>query len=103
MNLSRKNLTYIAVGIIVLGVVAYFFIGRSAPEDTITVFGDAPTSLAQTTFLNLAAQLDPVSFDATVLSDPRFSALQDIHTSIVPEAQGRIDPFAPLSGVAAPR
>lgn len=103
MNMSRKNLTYLAAGIVVLGIIAYFVMGRTSTEDTITVLGDAPTSMAQTTFLNLAAQLDPVSFDQRILADPRFTSLQDIHTGIVPETPGRTDPFAPLPGVTEVR
>ncbi|MBU1293075.1 hypothetical protein KJ819_03365 [Patescibacteria group bacterium] len=99
--MSRKNLTYIAVGIVVLGAVAYFFMGRTPEIDTITTDSAVPTSEAQSTFLLLAAQLDPISFSPKVLNDPRFLQLQDIHTLIVPEASGRTDPFAPLGGAAA--
>jgi hypothetical protein len=35
-----------------------------------------------------------------VFSDPRFMALTDIHTAILPESVGRNDPFASISGVS---
>lgn len=101
MHISRTTITYIAIGIVVLGIIAYFLMGRTSDLPTISVSGVAPTSEAQATFISLAAQLEPISFDGRILSDPRFTALQDIHTSIVPETQGRTDPFAPLAGVAA--
>ncbi|MBU2103671.1 hypothetical protein KKD81_02535 [Patescibacteria group bacterium] len=101
MNISRKNMTYIALGVVVLGVAWYFFMGRTSEIDTITTDSAMPTSEAQTTFLLLAAQLEPISFNPKIINDPRFLQLQDIHTSIVPEAEGRTDPFAPLSGVTS--
>jgi hypothetical protein len=103
MHISRTTTIYIALGIVVLGIVAYFFMGRTNELPTVSISGVAPTSEAQATFISLAAQLEPISFDGRILSDPRFTALQDIHTGIVPETQGRTDPFAPLAGVAASR
>jgi hypothetical protein len=51
-------------------------------------------------FLNLSSQIGPISFDTSVFSDPRFMALTDIHTAILPESVGRNDPFASISGVS---
>jgi hypothetical protein len=53
-----------------------------------------PLSPAETTFVNLATQLEPLGFDTAILSDPRFMALVDIHTAVIPESAGRRDPFA---------
>lgn len=104
MTLSKKNLQVLAAaGIVVLGIVAYLTWLRPAPEENVSITGMGSTSEAQAAFLTLAAQLEPVGFDASVLSDPRFLSLVDMKTAIVPEPEGRIDPFAPLSGVASPQ
>lgn len=100
MNASNKNITFlIAGGIVVLGLVAYFLWMRPQTDETVSV-ADGPASSAQAVFIRLAEQLEPVAFDASVLADPRFTALVDIKTTIVPEPSGRTDPFAPLPGVA---
>ncbi len=100
MALSKNTSITIAAAIVVLGVIAYFLWMRPNAEDTITTSVGA-SSAAQATFLTLAAQLGSISFDVTVLRDPRFEALVDIKTVIQPEVEGRTDPFSPLPGVAA--
>ncbi len=101
MHLSRQTLIIIAVAVVVLGAGAYFMWGNQpAQEGTLSVT-DNSTGDVEDTFVNLAAHLDSIAFDATILTDPRFMALQDLHTSIVAEAAGRKDPFAPIPGVAA--
>ncbi len=99
MALSKKTSISIAAGVVVLGVVAYFVWIKPPAEENVSVSGGV-TSAAQGTFLTLASQLEPVSFNKTILTDPRFLALVDIQTAILPEKSGRTDPFAPLSGVA---
>jgi hypothetical protein len=100
MNISKKNTTFLIAGaIVVLGLVAYFVWMRPSSGETITIT-DGPVSSAQAVFLQLADQLEPITFDARVLADPRFIGLVDIKTTIVPEASGRNDPFAPLPGIA---
>lgn len=99
MALSKKTTISIAAGIVVLGAIAYFVWMRPDAEENVSTSGGV-TSAAQGTFLTLVTRLEPVSFDKSVLSDPRFLALVDIQTAILPEKTGRTDPFAPLSGVA---
>lgn len=96
LQLSRTTKIAIAAGVVVLGGIAYFFMGTS--DDAAVMVAPGPASSAEAIFIDLATQLDPVAFDATILSDPRFLGLVDIHTNVVPEAVGRTDPFAPLPG-----
>lgn len=99
MALSKKKTIIIAAVIVVLGLVAYFVWLKPQPVENVSIAGYGPTGQVQASFLTLAAQLQPIAFDATVLTDPRFTALVDIKTVIIPEAAGRTDPFAPLAGV----
>lgn len=99
MNLfSKGNLknTLGAVGVLViLGVLYwYFFGGSSTPPPPVSE--TLPASDAAQEFLDLAGELATVSFDPTIFSDPRFSSLVDISTAVIPEAEGRPDPFAPF-------
>lgn len=96
---SKKKTIIIAAAIVMLGLVAYFVWLRPQPLENVSVDSFGPTGQVQASFLTLAAQLQPIAFDASVLTDPRFASLIDIKTAIVPEATGRTDPFAPLAGV----
>lgn len=99
MALSKKKTIIIAAAIVVLGIVVYFLWLRPEPVENVSIDSFGPTGQAQATFLTLAAQLQPIAFNASVLEDPRFLSLVDIKTAILPEASGRTDPFAPLAGV----
>ncbi len=99
MTSSKKTTVAIAAGIVILGLVAYFLWLRPSPDDNVSVEGFETLNEAQATFLTLAAQLEPVAFDASILNDPRFLSLVDIKTVIAPEVEGRNDPFGSLPGV----
>lgn len=86
--------------LITLGVIAggywYFFGGGgSSGQTTLTATGSTQNS-AQAQFQVLASELKSISFDTKIFSDPRFNALIDLTTPIMPEATGRPDPFAPI-------
>lgn len=89
----------IIVGVVVVVAVfagIFLFFSGSTPSDTAVIANGAPASDAEVTFSNLSSELDSITFNTTVLSDPRFQALVDIHTAILPETSGRSDPFAPI-------
>jgi len=94
--MSRNTIIAIVIGLVVLAAAAYMLFFRT---DASAVSSSVPTTPAEATFVNLAEQLKPLGFDTTILSDPRFIALTDIHTAILPEPIGRKDPFAPLAGL----
>ena len=91
--------TIIATVIVILGILvpAYFLISSTpATSSDAVVTASVPTSDAEAQFVNLSAQLVPLTFDTTILTDPRFTSLVDLHTVVLPEATGRRDPFAPF-------
>lgn len=96
MPTSQTPIILLVLGIVILAAAGYLFL--SGKEEAGVVSTGAPASQAELEFLNLTAQLEPIGFDTAVLSDPRFQALQDIRTAILPEPSGRPDPFAPLGG-----
>ncbi len=96
MSGKNNQTLLIGLGALVLVAVAYltFF---NKPDDTADIESQpVADSSAELYFVNLAGTLDPIAFDTQVLSDPRFTALIDISTAIVPENRGRTDPFAPI-------
>lgn len=96
-NNSRTNVILIVLAIIVAAGALYMFFAKG-DEETVTAI-EAPGTEAERSFLALTAEIGAISFDTGIFSDPRFRALQDIRTAVVPEASGRPDPFAPLQGI----
>lgn len=94
---SNTTLLIVATLIVAAGAYWYFFTGtgNEPPLTTTTV-----ENQAQTQFQMLVSQLQPVSFDTTIFSDPRFMALTDLATPVLPESAGRLDPFASIPGVS---
>lgn len=98
MKPSPNALPFIIAGLIAAaGAYWYFFMGSG---------NDAPLSpaiaenQAQTKFKVLVSELQPITFDTSIFSDPRFVGLMDLGTPVAPEASGRVDPFAPIPGVS---
>ncbi len=96
--MSKTTGIAIALGLLLLGVAAYLML-RPTNLSGVSATG-APASEAEVTFITLTAKIDPVAFDTSILTDPRFVGLRDIRTAVIPEPSGRTDPFAPLSGTA---
>lgn len=91
--MNQKVIVAIVTVLIGLMIPAYFLIsGGNASTDV--VVASIPNSDAEVVFVNLASQLVPLSYDTSILSDPRFTSLVDLHTAILPEQKGRRDPFA---------
>lgn len=92
--MSRTTIILSVIALVVLGAFYYFFFqGSDVP---VVSLERAPGTTAEVTFIGLAAELGPIDFNTAVLDDPRFAALSDIKTAVIPEAAGRADPFAPL-------
>lgn len=100
MNLSSFNFSksiglVVALGVLILLFVGYMMLRGKAPEAGVTV-ADGQVGESEATFVILASQLDTIVFDTSLFDDPRFKALQDIHTAILVEDLKRPDPFAPI-------
>jgi hypothetical protein len=96
-HFTKSNIVLAVVaGLTFVGAIYYYFFYNKDTGSAVTAA--APASSAELDFVNLAGQIDTISFDPAIFSDPRFTRLTDIHTIVVPEASGRRDPFAILSG-----
>ena len=94
LHISRTVAVVIVLALIVIAAIAYTLMG-SGTDETITV-SDPATTQSEANFITLASELDSIVFDASIISDPRFTSLVNIHTAITPEPVGRNDPFSPL-------
>lgn len=94
---SNTIILIIATLIVAAGAYWYFFTGtESAPPLTTTTSGNE----SEAQFQALVSELQPINFNTSIFTDPRFTALVDITTPITPEPTGRTDPFAPIPGVS---
>lgn len=94
---SNTTLIIIATLIVAAGAYWYFFTGTgNAPPLTVTAIENQD----QTQFQALVSQLQTITFDTKIFSDPHFRSLVDLATPISPESAGRLDPFAPIAGVS---
>lgn len=89
--MSKNTIIAIAAGAALLAAAAYLLL---KPSTAPVVVETAPQSPAEVTFVSLASQLEPLGFDTSILSDPRFMSLVDIHTTVLPETPGHADPFS---------
>lgn len=83
--------------IVAAGAYWYFFTGNDGSELSLTT--ENTQNQSQVQFQVLASLLQPISFNTSIFSDPRFIALVDLTTPITPETAGRLDPFAPVPGI----
>lgn len=93
---SNTTILIITTLIVAGGAYWYFFTG-TGNEAPLTVL---PTdNQAETRFQTLVSELQPVSFNTDIFSEPSFMALVDLTTPIAPETVGRLDPFALVPGI----
>jgi hypothetical protein len=100
MKLPSSNTIFLVIASLVVagGVYWYFFTGSPTSDQSVTA--GTTENLAQARFDTLTSELGPITFDLTILTDPRFTALVDLATPIEEEPIGRKDPFAPVPGVS---
>jgi hypothetical protein len=94
--MSRNSIIFIICLVIVAGGLGYYFFFFNSNTESALTAGPGTASDAELSFITLVSKLEPIVFDTTLLSDPRFTSRQDIRTAIIPEASGRKDPFADI-------
>lgn len=104
MKFSSANIGFAAAALVVFAGLYWFFApGESSNIEELPLSEASSIPLLESRFLELATQLNGISFNTTIFTDPRFSALIDITKEIIPEPAGRTDPFAPISASKSPR
>ena len=95
MKATPAAVTVIILPILVIAAGAYwYFFVASGNQTPLT---DVSTNAAQEKFGQLVVELQSITFNTALLSDPRFTGLVDLTTPVAPEPIGVTDPFAPLS------
>jgi hypothetical protein len=94
--MTRNSIILLVSIIVVAGGLLYYFFFFNTSTDSALLTDTTMASDAELSFITLVGKLDSITFDTSLLSDPRFTARQDIRTAVVPEQTGRKDPFAPI-------
>lgn len=95
----KKNTILIIIACLATAGAAYFYFFTGTGNEVPLAPIPAPSG-AQMNFDVLTGRL-PSSFDTSIFSDTRFTALVDITQPIQKEPAGRLDPLAPLAGGGA--
>jgi len=95
--MKSSTVLFIIVTLILAAGVYWYVSTGTGNESPLTATGSQTS--AQTQFQSLVSQLQPISFNTAIFEEPNFLALVDLTTPITPESSGRLDPFAPVSGV----
>jgi hypothetical protein len=96
MKFDSNTIIFIIVTIVVAGGGYYWYSSTQTGNQPPLSVGVAQNE-AQSQFKVLVSELQAVTFDTTIFSDPNFMALVDLATPVTPEAPGRTDPFAAIS------
>jgi hypothetical protein len=97
---TKTKIIIAAVVIVVMGIGAYLFFGRSANTASYAALtgsgANVSVSMAQANFQEMSSKLGPATFDTSIFTNPQFTSLVDFHVTTIPEPIGRPDPFATL-------
>lgn len=95
----KKVVTIIIV--LLLGLMAFLYLGNSGSSSTGSLSAQiqAPQSADAQYIYNLLQQMNSVSLDDTIFSDPTFTSLNNNTVILTPQAAGRPNPFAPLGSI----
>jgi hypothetical protein len=100
MSLQSKIIIIVVIAVAILGGVYLFFFNSSSDTSAVGPDNSQSATVAETKFVELSTQAQSINFDTSIFSDPRFTALVDTRTSVIPVQTGRPDPFALYSGEA---
>jgi hypothetical protein len=103
MEALFKNKILLAGIVIAVITVAWFTLGSSSQSGAVLQASGATGDSGSTgsDLIQALTNLETVSLDAPIFTDPAFASLKDFSRQIVAEPTGRHDPFAPLGNDTA--
>ena len=99
MKLTTNTVLGSILAIVVLAG-GYWYVSSAGTGNEPPLSTNAPVNTTQMKFETLVNELQSITFDTSIFTDARFKALVDIATTINPEPAGRLDPFAPITGIS---
>lgn len=96
MNTKSNTISVIIFTILFAGGVFFYFYTGANKDAEQPLTASTTSSGTQARFQSLVIQLQSISFDTAIFSNPAFTSRTDITVPIEPEPLGRLDPFAPI-------
>jgi hypothetical protein len=96
---TQHKTTVIGIVVIVGAFLVYFFFFRGPADDAALLSSEATSGVnteLSTEFVNLLAELQSITLDASFFARPEFRALTDLTKPLTPEFSGRANPFRPI-------
>ncbi len=93
--IQYKSALFVVGGLVVAFVAYVYFFPHS---DDAVLTSEAVATPIENELVQLLLRLETVTLPDGVFGDPTFQSLEDFSQELVPEPQGRDNPFAPLSG-----
>ena len=97
--ISQHKLISIVVLVLLIGAAWWEFTGSSSSAPVLSTSASA-TSTEDAQLVSTLLQLQAVTLNGTILSDPGFLSLQDFTTQVISQPLGRPNPFAPIGATA---
>ena len=95
-----KNITIVVIVILVLFFGYNWFIGQRQTQIGLAVVssvtGDVNVPKAALELLIILNDLKKIKLDVSIFNDPAYLGLKDFSVNLLPQPQGRSNPFAPL-------
>lgn len=99
--MKSNTITLIALTLIIAGGAYWYTTTQTGNDAPLTV--TATNSASKTQFQGLVSELQSISFDTAIFSDPKFLSLVDLKVPVTAEPSGRLDPFAVIQGTSQSR
>lgn len=100
--ISSKNFAVIALAVIVLGSLLYYFSKDEPVAEDLLVSEPVEDASVDGSLLSTLQELKSIGLDETLFTSSLFMSLSDFGRPIVAEPVGRPNPFAPLDRSALP-
>ena len=104
MPTNIKKILIVSLGLIILGFLGYYFLIRSSTDISSLITPYLSETVGQDILIQVD-KLKTISIDSSFLTEGLFNNLKDFSTPLIPESQGRSNPFAPIgveAGVPSP-
>ncbi|MCX6790478.1 MAG: hypothetical protein NTV60_03035 [Candidatus Kaiserbacteria bacterium] len=97
--MKPNTIILIVLTVLIAGGAYWYFATQSGNDAPLTsaISDNAP----KTQFQALVSELQSISFNTAIFSDPKFTSLVDLKVPVTAEPSGRLDPFASIQDAAA--
>jgi len=104
MKFFKDHKILVSSVLVIIAFIGYSFLTGNEEEDALVsevIVERTPAMVAEEELLSLLIELQSLSLNGSIFSSEVFMGLTDFGQTLIPQAVGRSNPFAPI-GVGAP-